>query len=46
LATVNFPLSEAEFEAVTKKYLSKDDDNLLYIDFINDNYRPVTTLDE
>ena len=36
LATVNFPLSDQEFEAIVKLYYSDDQKDVRYVDFIKD----------
>lgn len=36
LATVNFPISQQEFDAVSRLYFSQNEQEVRYVDFIND----------
>ena len=38
LATVNFTISDEEFEAIVKFYLSDEDKDVRYVDFIHDTH--------
>ncbi|CAD8206649.1 unnamed protein product [Paramecium pentaurelia] len=46
LATVNFILSDEEFQAVVKIYAAEDDGDIRYVQFINDTQPPLEILTE